>query len=82
MQRQYTRQMDETATRQELALLADELGLVRQLVAYNEMLFAEGKTEFDVLARAKLQLLNLSRVIAQVLSTPYQDQLRPTTRCS
>jgi len=65
-QRQYIRQMDETATRQELALLADELGLMRQLVAYNEMLFAEGKTEFDVLARAKLQLLNLSRVIAQV----------------
>jgi hypothetical protein len=58
--------MHEAATRQELALLADELVLMRQLVAYNEMLFAQGKTEFDVLVRAKLQLLNLSRVIAQV----------------
>ena len=65
-ERQYTRQRDESATRQELALLADELGLVRQLVIYNEMLFAEGKAEFDALARAKLQLLSLSRVIAQV----------------
>ena len=65
-QRRHARQMHETATRQELALLADELVLVQQLVAYNDMLFAQGKTEFDVLARAKLQLLNLSRVIAQV----------------
>ena len=65
-QRRHARQMHVTATRQELALLADELVIVQQLVAYNEMLFAQGKTEFDVLARAKLQLLNLSRVIAQV----------------
>lgn len=65
-QRQYIRETDETARRQELALLADELNLVRQLVAYNEILFAEGKIEFDTLARVKLQLLNLSRVIAQV----------------
>ena len=65
-QRASMRTTDENVTRQELALLSDELGLVRQLVAYNEMLFAEGKAEFDILARAKLHLLNLSRTIAQV----------------
>jgi hypothetical protein len=65
-QRRQTWRENESAVREELALLAEELGLVRQLVAYHEMLFAEGKTDFDVLARAKLQLLSLSRVIAQV----------------
>ena len=65
-QRRHARQADEIATRRELTLLAEELGLVRQLVTYNEMLFANGKTEFDVLARAKLQLLNLSRAISEL----------------
>jgi hypothetical protein len=59
------READEDAGRQALVLLAAELELVRQLVTYDEMLFAEGKIEFDALVRAKLQLLNLQRAIAR-----------------
>jgi len=72
-QRRYVRNMGETAAQRELSILTEELSLVEQLVAYNEMLFAEGKIEFDVLARAKLQLLNLSRAIARTA------QREPTT---
>ena len=51
----------EIATRRELTLLAEELGLVRQLVTYNEMLFANGKTEFDAPALARNSSFSTSR---------------------
>jgi len=64
-ERERVRRTDEDAGLEVLALLVSELELVRQLVTYNEMLFAEGKIEFDTLVRTKLQLLGLQRAIAR-----------------
>ncbi len=59
------RQKLELAARaqRELTVLTAELHLLREIVRYNEVLFQQGKVPFDILARAKLQVLQTERQI-------------------
>jgi outer membrane protein TolC len=52
----------------ELRVLNAELHLLREIVRYNEVLFSEGKVRFDVLTRARLQVLQAERQILHLQS--------------
>jgi outer membrane protein TolC len=51
------------AVDRENTILAAELHLLREIVRYNELLFQQGKVSFDVLTRARLQVLQTERQI-------------------
>lgn len=50
----------------EITILTAELHLLREIVRYNEALFQQGRVTFDVLARAKLQVLQTERQILHI----------------
>ncbi len=50
----------------EITILTAELHLLREIVRYNEALFQQGRVPFDVLARAKLQVLQTERQILYI----------------
>jgi outer membrane protein TolC len=50
----------------DLALLHEELTLVQRLVRFNELLFEQGKIQFDGLTRSRLQLLSVRKNILQL----------------
>lgn len=58
----------------EIMVLTAELHLLREIVRFHEALFQQGKVPFDVLARAKLQVLQTERQILQFQT----DQERAT----
>ncbi len=62
------------AVSREITVLTAELHLLREIVRYNELLFREGKVPYDVLARAKLQVLQSERQILHL----HSDQERTT----
>jgi outer membrane protein TolC len=65
------RQLDHTAAvRREVTILSAELHLLREIVSYNELLFQQGKIPYDVLARARLQVLQTQRQILHLDSNP------------
>jgi outer membrane protein TolC len=50
----------------QLELLRKELPLKARLVNYRELLFRQGKSDYDTLIRARLQLLSLKRSILEL----------------
>ncbi len=58
------------AANRELTVIIAELHLLREIVRYNELLFQQGKVPFDVLARAKLQVLQTERQILHIQTFP------------
>lgn len=52
-----------TRLERQLELLMEEEPLKARLVDYRELLFQQGKTDYDTLIRARLQLLSLKRSI-------------------
>lgn len=58
------------AVRREVAILTAELYLLREIVRYDELLFQQGKIPFDILARARLQVLQTERQILRLDSNP------------
>jgi outer membrane protein TolC len=50
----------------DLALLHEELTHVQRLVRFNELLFEQGKIQFDVLTRSRMQLLSVRKNILQL----------------
>ena len=50
----------------DLALLHEELTLIQRLVRFNELLFEQGKIQFDGLTRSRLQLLSVRKNILQL----------------
>jgi len=52
--------------RRERALLEEEESTLTEILHFNEMLFQQGKIDFDALARSKLQLLNVRKSIIQL----------------
>jgi Outer membrane efflux protein len=57
------------SARGELALFHEELALIQRLVRYNELLFENGKIEFDVLARSRLQLIGVRKNMLRLQAT-------------
>jgi outer membrane protein TolC len=53
----------------ELALFHEELALIERLVRYNELLFEDGKIQFDALARSRLQLIGVRKSMLQLQAT-------------
>lgn len=58
------------AVRREVTVLTVELHLLRDIVAYSELLFQQGKISFDALARARLQVLQTERQILHLDPNP------------
>jgi hypothetical protein len=54
------------ALRDQAALLDKELGLIKELLHFNELRFQQGKIEFDVLTRNKLELISATKSIMQL----------------
>jgi hypothetical protein len=66
--REAERKRHESA-RGELALFHEELALIERLVRYNELLFEDGKIQFDVLARSRLQMIGVRKSMLQLQAT-------------
>jgi hypothetical protein len=54
------------ALKREISLASDELQLVSRLVDFYETKFAQGTVEFNTLARARLELLNVHRSLGRL----------------
>jgi hypothetical protein len=54
------------ALRQELALLEEELDVLRKIQRYQTILFEEGKANYDALARSELQVIDTRMRIARL----------------
>ena len=52
-------QLQLNAVLEELQSLTTELSVLRELVRFNELRFEQGKIEYDVLARSKLEVISL-----------------------
>lgn len=61
---------------EELRSLSAELSVLRELVHFNELRFEQGKIEYDVLARSKLEVINLQRNIKRLCNQKAQLFLR------
>ena len=57
---------EQNALLQEIQFLREEMSLLKQHLAYVELLFEQGKTDFAALIRAKLQLLGAEKSIAKL----------------
>lgn len=55
-----------------------ELALVQELLRFNQLRFEQGKIEFDVLTRTKIELLNLRRSLDQLHNQQSEIQLKLT----
>ncbi len=54
------------ALQDQMALLDKELGLIKELLHFNELRFQHGKIEFDALIHSKLELISATKTIMQL----------------
>jgi outer membrane protein TolC len=66
----------ETLRRDELRLMRGELRVLEEILQYHELLYREGKTTFDLLARSRLQVLQTERQILH-LQRPTREGSSP-----
>jgi hypothetical protein len=68
------------ASQGQLKSLEEELVIVQELLHFNELRFQQGRIEFDVLARTKLELLGVQRYIQRVQQQQSEIRLRLSTQ--
>jgi hypothetical protein len=54
------------ALQSELSLTEEEIGLLRRLAQYTDLLFQQGETKYDALVRSQLQLLNARKTLERL----------------
>lgn len=64
------------ALAEESQSLTAELSVLRELVRFNELRFEQGKIEYDVLARSKVEVITLQRNLNRLNAQKSQIQLR------
>lgn len=67
-----------TTLRYEVESLQKELGIVQDLLRFNQLRFDQGKIEYDALARTRLELLALQRSINRLQLQQSEIQLKLT----
>jgi len=60
----------------QLEFATKEISILRELVRFNELRFEQGKIEYDVLARSKLEVMNLQRNLNRLTAQKLQLLLR------
>ncbi|MEO8167329.1 MAG: TolC family protein [bacterium] len=63
---------ERNASQQELDLMQEEMKLLKEILEYTELLFNQGKADFDNLVKAKLQVLHLQQSINTLLNKRHE----------
>lgn len=59
----YQRTLEKVAARHQLSALNEELQLVRRMLEYKQLLFDEGKADYEAVAQAQLRVLHVQQSI-------------------
>jgi len=65
-----------TALDEEMACLHEERKIIDELLRFNQLRFEQGKIEFDVLMRSKLELLSVQKAMQRIQQQKSEVQLK------
>ena len=68
------------AIQTQLQLFEKEVAMVQELLRFNQLRFEQGKIEFDVLTRTKIELLNLQRSLDRLQHQQLELKLKLGTQ--